>query len=206
MSLLTATTIRDLVVNHDLIVKPEYNSTEEWQERVAFIEGGQFDLTLDAVYLPVLKRFTPFIGRYSRETPGLEEVESAYSPVRKEEIWKLAPGYYIGTTGETVTLPFWAKGILGARTSDFMCGAVPEVTFVNPGFSGILRFGLMLHNYMEFGKGARVITINFEIFDLFQVYDEDYLLELTKRGEEVQPYKGVWGGGRVTLDGPTRPH
>ena len=206
MSLLTAETIRDLTINHNLITRPDYNSDEEWQERVDFIEGSQFDLTLDTIFLPVLKRFTPFIGRYSRETPGLEEVESAYSPVRKEEIWKLAPGYYIGTTGETVSLPFWMKGLLGARTSCFMCGVIPEVTFVNPEFSGLLRFGLDVHNYVEIGKGARVITLNFDIFDLFQKYDEKYLLELTKHGDKVQPYKGIWTGSKVSTEGVERPH
>ena len=206
MSLLTAATIRGLVEDYNLITRPEYNSDSEWQERIGFIEGSQIDLALDTLYTPILKRFTPFIGRYSRETPGLEEIESAYSPIRKEEIWKLAPGYYIGTTGETVSLPFWVKGFLGARTSCFMCGAIPEVTFVNPGFSGILRFGLHLHNYMEIGKGARVITINFETFDLFQKYDEKYLLEMTKHADKVQVYEGIWSGERVSTDGPERPH
>lgn len=206
MSLLTATVIRDLVVNHSLISKPLYNSEDEWRERINFIEGSQFDLTLDILYRPILKRFTPFIGRYSRETPGLEEVESAFSPVRKEDIWKLAPGYYIGVTGETVTLPSWVKGFLGARTSCFMCGAVPNVTFVNPGFSGILRFGFMLHNYMEIGKGARVITINLGIFDLFQKYDEDYLLKMTGHESDIEVYEGIWGGNKVSTEGIERPH
>ena len=209
MSLLTAVTIRKLIEEENLITKPSYDSAEEWDGRVGFIEGSQFDLTLDKVYIPILRRFTPFVGKYSRETPQLEEINTAYNMHRKEDTWNLPAGYYVCVTGETVSLPFWMKGLLSARSSYFMCGAVPEVTFVNPGFSGILRFGLTLHNHMEIGKGARIITLNLLPFMRMTVEGEDAVAPMILREEreaEIEPYTGVWGGKKISTDGIERPH
>ena len=206
MSLLTAVTIRKLIEEENLITKPSYDSAEEWDGRVGFIEGSQFDLTLDKVYIPILRRFTPFVGKYSRETPQLEKVNTAYNMHRKEDTWNLPAGYYVCITGETVTLPIWMKGLLSARSSYFMCGAVPEVTFVNPGFSGILRFGLTLHNHMEIGKGARIITLNLEVFDQLPMEEYTTLKMLELAEEAIEPYKGVWGGSKISTEGIERPH
>jgi deoxycytidine triphosphate deaminase len=201
MSLLAASQIRELIINSSLISKPVYDSDEEWQSRVDFIEGSQIDLTIDRLFtrsMGVVK--VPFIGRKSREGAKLEEITPDYDAERDEAVWELKPGFnnsYIGMTGELVNFPPNVAGVLSARSTCFLNGLYPGVTWIAPGFSGKLRFGLAPSDTVRIGRGARVISLHVMHFDK----------GIT--AENVDVYKGVWGGAnpdKYNLEGIERPH
>lgn len=201
MSLLAASQIRELIINSSLISKPVYDSDREWQERVDFIEGSQYDLTIDRLFtrsMGVVK--APFIGRKSREGAKLEEIAPFYDEGRDEMVWELKPGFnnsYVGMTGELVNFPPNVAGVLSARSTCFIEGLYPGVTWIAPGYSGKLRFGLAAFDTVGVGRGARVISLHVLRFDK------------TITVEDVDAYRGVWGGAnpdKFNLEGIERPH
>jgi len=200
MSLLAASQIRELIINSKLISKPVYDSEEEWIQRIDFIEGSTFDLTIDRLFtrsMGVVK--VPFIGRKGREGAKLEEIAPEFDEERDEMVWELKPGFnnsYIAMTGELVNFPAGVAGVLAARSTCFLNGLYPGVTWIAPGFSGKLRFGLAPSDTVRIGRGARVISLHVMHFDK----------EIT--AEDVDAYKGVWGGvnpDKYNLDGVERP-
>ena len=200
MSLLAASQIRELIVNSNLVSKPVYDSDSEWQERIDFIEGSQYDLTIDRLFTRSMGAVkVPFIGRKSREGAKLEEITPEYDEERDEAVWELKPGFnnsYIAMTGELVNFPAGVAGVLAARSTCFLNGLYPGVTWIAPGFSGKLRFGLAPSDTVRIGRGARVISLHVMHFDK----------GITK--EDVGLYKGVWGGAnpdKYNLDGIERP-
>ncbi len=165
------------------------------------MEGSQIDLTIDRLFtrsIGVVK--VPFIGRKSREGAKLLEVPTVYNEERDEMVWELRPGfnnYYVGMTGELVNFPPNVAGVLSARSTCFLNGVYPGVTWIAPGFSGKLRFGLMTADEVIIGRGARVISLHVMHFDK-GITDED-----------VDAYKGIWGGSepeKITTNGVERPH
>ena len=198
MGLLSAGLIRKLINELAFISQPPYDSKEEWDKRVEFIEGSQFDLTTSRLFIRKPNQSPPFMGRYSRELGDLEEIAPQYNEFRKEYTWVLEAGkHYVAMTGEIVTMPPTLKGILRPRSSDFIMGLYPGVTDISPGFSGMLRFGLYASETCEIGRGSRQIT----------------MAVVTIEGdEETDTYQGIWGksGGSVdkitTEDGGERPH
>lgn len=200
MSLLAASQIRNLIELDNLISKPVYDSAEEWSERIDFIEASQIDLTIDRLFCRttgVVK--VPFIGRKSREGAKLQELSTIYNEERDEMVWELRPGfnnYYVGMTGELVNFPTNVAGVLSARSTCFLNGVYPGVTWIAPGFSGKLRFGLMAADEVIIGRGARVISLHVMHFD------EGITTE------DVDAYRGIWGltePDKVTTNGPERP-
>jgi deoxycytidine triphosphate deaminase len=201
MSLLAASQIRELIINSNLISKPVYDSDIEWLQRIDFIEGSQIDLTVDRLFCraPGIVK-VPFIGRKGREGAKLQELSTVYNEERDEMVWELRPGfnnYYVGMTGELVNFPPNVAGVLSARSTCFLNGLYPGVTWIAPGFSGKLRFGLMAADEVIVGRGARVISLHVMHFD------EGITVE------DVDAYKGIWGGAnpdKVNLEGIERPH
>lgn len=193
---LDATRFRELILNENLISKPSYDTDEEWQERVGFIEGNQFDLTIDRLFVAKDQDPLPFIGKYSRELYSYDEIEPVYDTHRREFVWTLDAGkHYLGMTGELVYFPDFIKGVLAPRSSCFTNGFLPWVTWISPGFCGKLRFGIGACATSMLARGARVITLN--AYELKQA--------------STQPYAGVWGksGGfpdKITTDGVERAH
>jgi deoxycytidine triphosphate deaminase len=178
-----------------------YDSDEEWKERIDFIEGSQIDLTIDRLFTRssgVVK--IPFIGRKSREGAKLEELAPIYDEERDEMVWEIKPGFnnsYVGMTGELVNFPPMVAGVLSARSTCFLNGLYPGVTWIAPGFSGKLRFGLAPSDTVRIGRGARVISLHVMHFDG------------NIRTEDIDTYKGVWGGAnpdKYNLNGIERPH
>ena len=201
MSLLAASQIRKLIESDNLISKPVYDSEDDWAQRIDFIEGSSFDLTIDRLFtrsMGVVK--VPFIGRKSREGAKLEEISPIYDEERDEMVWELKPGFnnsYVGMTGELVNFPANVAGVLSARSTCFLNGLYPGVTWIAPGFSGKLRFGLNPSDTVRVGRGARVISLHVMHFDE----------GIT--AEEVHTYKGIWGGSnpdKITTDSVERPH
>jgi len=201
MSLLAASQIKKLIEEEHLISRPVYDSEDDWAQRIDFIEGSTFDLTIDRLFtrsMGVVK--VPFIGRKSREGAKLEEIAPVYDDERDEMVWELKPGFnnsYIAMTGELVNFPWYIAGVLAARSTCFLNGLYPGVTWIAPGFSGKLRFGLAPSDTVRIGRGARVISLHVMHFDE----------GITKK--DVGLYKGVWGGAnpdKVTTNGVERPH
>ena len=201
MSLLAASQIRELIINSKLISKPVYDSEEEWIQRIDFIEGSTFDLTIDRLFtrsMGVVK--VPFIGRKGREGAKLEEIAPEFDEERDEMVWELKPGFnnsYIAMTGELVNFPAGVAGVLAARSTCFLNGLYPGVTWIAPGFSGKLRFGLAPSDTVRIGRGARVISLHVMHFD-------EGITEV-----DVGLYKGIWGGAnpdKVNLEGVERPY
>lgn len=201
MSLLAASQIKELIINKKLISRSPMDTDEEWLERVNFLEGSQIDLTIDRLFtrsMGVVK--VPFIGRKSREGAKLIEVPTVYNEERDEMVWELRPGfnnYYVGMTGELVDFPPNVAGVLSARSTCFLNGVYPGVTWIAPGFSGKLRFGLMAADEVIIGRGARVISLHVMHFDKGIA------------AEDVDAYKGIWGlaePDKVTTNGVERPH
>ena len=201
--ILTAKNIQDLIRSDNIITRPVYDEINEWEEKVSFIEGNQFDLSIDRLFVRKHDAPVPFLGKYSRELPKLEELSPKFNEYRKEFTWELYPNTaYVGMTGEIITLPDNIKGFLDARSSDFILSIFPGVTCISPGFSGKIRFGIAAISpwedlplfedvpiVTEIARGARIITVN-----LF-MYNETGI-----------SYSGVWGGDKVTHEGIIRPH
>ena len=200
MSLLAASQIKELIINKSLVSRSPMDTDEEWLERVNFLEGSQMDLTIDRLFCRttgVVK--VPFIGRKSREGAKLQELPTIYDEERDEMVWELRPGfnnYYVGMTGELVDFPADVAGVLAARSTCFLNGVYPGVTWIAPGFSGKLRFGLMAADEVRIGRGARVISLHVMHFDK----------GIT--AEDVDVYKGIWGLSnpeKITTNGVERP-
>lgn len=201
MSLLAASQIKELIINEHLVSRSPMDSDEEWWERVNFIEGSSMDLTIDRLFtrsMGVVK--VPFIGRKSREGAKLEEISPIYDEERDEMVWELKPGFnnsYVAMTGELVNFPANVAGVLAARSTCFLNGLYPGVTWIAPGFSGKLRFGLNPSDTVKVGRGARVISLHVMHFDEGMT------------AEDVDVYKGIWGlsnPDKITTDSVERPH
>lgn len=199
MATITAGDIERLVWNNNLVQKPEYFTESEWKERLTNIEGSQFDLTIDKLYAQSPSS-SPHLGRYSRNTGALVEVDLISLTSINEEGWILYPEtHYIGLTGETVNFPNNLRGILNGRSSDYVIGIYPGVTNISPGYSGKLKFGMYVGTRTKLGKGARVITMTIQpIVNYIDIVS-------AVRDEDVQPYGGIWGGSKVTTDNTERP-
>lgn len=198
MSLLAASQIKELIINEHLVSRSPMDTDEEWCERVNFIEGSSMDLTIDRLFtrsMGVVK--VPFIGRKSREGAKLEEIAPEYDEDRDEMVWELKPGFnnsYIAMTGELVNFPANVAGVLAARSTCFLNGLYPGVTWIAPGYSGKLRFGLAPSDTIRIGRGARVISLHVMHFDI----------GITAK--DVDAYAGIWSGEKITTIGVERPH
>jgi deoxycytidine triphosphate deaminase len=198
MSLLAASQIKELIINEHLVSRSPMDTDEEWWERVNFIEGSSMDLTIDRLFtrsMGVVK--VPFIGRKGREGANLEEIAPEYDEERDEMVWELKPGFnnsYIAMTGELVNFPANVAGVLAARSTCFLNGLYPGVTWIAPGYSGKLRFGLAPSDTIRIGRGARVISLHVMHFDI----------GITAK--DVDVYNGIWSGEKITTIGIERPH
>lgn len=199
MASITAADIERLIWNNNLVERPEYFTEEEWSERVKDIEGSQFDLTIEKLYAQS-PTSTPHLGRRSRDTGRLVEVDLLSLTSIDEEGWILYPdSHYIGLTGEVVNFPINLRGSLAGRSSDYVIGIYPGVTNISPGYSGKLKFGLYVGTRTKLGKGARIITMTVEpIVNLIDIIS-------AAKGSDIQPYGGIWGGSKVTTDNTERP-
>ncbi len=145
-------------------------------------EGAGFDLRLDKLYK--LKGRT-FLGIDERETVDIEEVASFNPEERRTFVIK--PGeYYLTQTVESVNMPNNLIAFVKPRTTLFRSGVLLRAGEIDPGYSGILNFGIYNAGPCEFEieMGARYAHIIF----------------MEVKGETAA-YRGQWQGGRVVSKG-----
>lgn len=197
---LSAATIRDCINNGLLIIK---ETISNFKERMGFIEGSSFDLTIDKVFA-LDQSQPPFIGVDIRVSADLEEIKPIdisnhrdLNPKITEEQrqkiglgWYLSPGYYVFTTPEKVDIPREVLGILKPRRTYLISGCPVFCTDIAPGYNGILAIGMYVFNKVgiHIERGANAVACRFATFDsLF-----------------TDSYNGVWGGDKVSTDGVVR--
>jgi len=145
-------------------------------------EGAGFDLRLDKLYQI---KGRSFLGIDERETVDVQEVASYDENNRTSYIIK--PGeYYLTQTIEKVNMPDNLIAFVKPRTTLFRSGILLRTGAVDPGYTGILNFGLYNAGGCDFEieMGARYCHIIF----------------MQIKGES-KTYRGQWQGGRVVTNG-----
>ncbi|MBN2014305.1 MAG: dCTP deaminase [Candidatus Altiarchaeota archaeon] len=136
------------------------------------LEGAGYDLRVNRIHR---LKSGGFLGAEDRKTPDVEAVDfTRYS---------LKPGEYVLIeTLERVNMPRNLAARVLPRSSLFRCGCALFNALVDPGYQGVLIFGLKNLSDFDFvlERGARVAQIVFE-----------------EVAGETRGYDGRYQGGRV---------
>ena len=161
----------------------EINLVEGLSEReLKEPEGAGFDLRLGEIW--AIEGGTAFLGVEERETPKIKSV--AKYKIDKRESFTLKPGdFYLVSTIEKVNLPIDIAAQFKPRTTTFRSGLFLRTGIAQPGYQGILSFGI---------KNEGPIPVTLELGCRF-VSAQFYWVD--GGGEQ---YRGQWQGGRVTTD------
>ena len=98
----------------DLVSKPGYLDDEQWKNRMEFIEGNRFDITVESIWLPDPDDDGGFLGVDSRRTPKLVPF-----PRNNKDSWCLSQGFYHILAGETFNMPAGVFGTVKSRRTIF---------------------------------------------------------------------------------------
>jgi deoxycytidine triphosphate deaminase len=148
------------------------------------MEGGYLDLTLDAVLMPDSQSFRGFLGKSTRLTPIMREIEPY-----KENIWHLSGSSYVLRTAETINLADGIYTDLYTRRTVALNGVHLDFAPISTGFNGKLFIKAWIEDGVRFDieKGAAFCTIRFLPVDLSFV-----------------TYQGIWHGEKAQTDGYER--
>jgi deoxycytidine triphosphate deaminase len=158
-------------------------------ERLRFIEGSAYDLTLEAVHVRQRDYYTAAeIGIEHRVIPPTEPHFISDEDPQREGKW----GWWIisGTSAllqsvETVNVPDYLNGVIKPRTSLFRSLATVTCADAHPNYQGKIVVLLTAPHSLWLEKGCRFASIKFEEFD----------------SDETDAYEGIWTGSKVTTDG-----
>lgn len=175
---LSAETIRGLIINGAGIVgkdgaldfKPLIEPVDD--DRLTFIEGSAYDLTLAAVERLTCDAIAHIGDR--RVVPAAVTV----API--DGWWTLRPGnIYLFQSMETLNLPIDLVATIRPRTTLFRCGIAITCGDVNPNYQGRITVSAEVRNSapVRIQCGARFVYARFAEFD-------------TAR---TDPYEGIWG-------------
>ncbi len=143
-------------------------------------EGAGFDLRLGEIW--AFDGGTAFLGVEERETPKIKSIAKYKKDSRAS--FTLQPGdFYLVSTIEKVNLPIDIAAQFKPRTTTFRSGLFLRTGIVQPGYQGILTFGI---------KNEGPIPVTLELGCRF-VSAQFYWVD--GGGEQ---YRGQWQGGRVT--------
>jgi len=188
---LSADEIRAAVAVSNMISRTDIANDAEnasWlSERMSFIEGSGFDITISDVYSRYVTGMVPYVGREERSLPEFKSVRDCFVD---SDIYHLYPAYYLLQSAETISLPETIGGIVLPRSSFFNAECIICGTRIAPGFSGQLRVGLYVCGHMgvKLQHGARFATVMF--------------YEMS--GGSTDAYKGIWSGSKLTTQGTER--
>ena len=134
--------------------------------------GAGYDLRVGGIYR---LKGGGFLGTFKRETPDVEEIRFDEYSLKPDE-------YVLVETLERVNMPENLIARVLPRSSLFRCGCSLVTALVDPGYAGVLIFGLRNLSEFEFRieKGARVAQIVFEQVE-----------------GKTRSYEGRYQGGRV---------
>jgi len=118
------------------------------------LEGAGYDLRVGKIYR---LKGGGFLGAEDRKMPDVEEI-------RFEEFFLKPEEYVLVETLEKVNMPKDLVAKVLPRSSLFRCGCSLVTALVDPGYVGVLIFGLRNLSEFEFRleKKARVAQIVFE--------------------------------------------
>ncbi len=176
------------VIEQGAIVKGDTTTYEEWQERLASIEGGYFDLTLGDVLLPDLySGRMPFIGKHQRQT----RLYRPYKCNSDSDGWTLESGQFLFKTDEQIAMPDGFYADLYPRRTLLTNGAQLFFAAVATGFKGHLFISVHIRDNFPFyiERGAAFMSIR--------------LLPLNN-DISLDSYQGIWGGDKACTDGYER--
>jgi deoxycytidine triphosphate deaminase len=131
------------------------------------LEGAGYDLRIGKFHATV---GDAFMSKTERNMPEIKEIQ--------ENILLLKPGEYVlMETMEKVNMPPDLVARVLNKSSLFRCGASTFNALVDPGYKGVLTFGLRNISDHEFSieKGAKVAQIVFEeVKGGVEMYDGKY--------------------------------
>lgn len=178
-----------------------------------FIEGNQYDMRLEQIYVPDDSFVNSFIGVSKRYTPTVKPL-FATNPSHfsskldaENDIWKLYPGFYLAQTVETITPPRWLIALLDERTSIFRAGGITRSTKVPHGFSGKITAAIHVPDncQLTLEKGARFLSVCFALCVTIRLNAEfEPVIPLDVSLDGGHSYQGIWGGDKVTTTGTER--
>lgn len=169
-----------------------------------YIEGSCYDLELESISKKADPYGIPFLGATKRNIPKAIELPICKLKDVPPDTWRLwNHGSYLLQSAETVSLPPWLGGIVHMRTSEFRSGADVACTFIKPGYSGRITVGLtFLLGAIDIQKGFLFASVAFYSFvsdEIVRAYQ--FTGQVNEVTEQVQPYKGIWKGAKLTTDG-----
>ena len=169
----------------DLVSKPGYLDDQQWRNRMEFIEGNRFDITVESIWLPDPDDDGGFLGVDSRRTPKLVPF-----PKHDKDSWRLSQGFYHILAGETFNMPAGVFGTVKSRRTIFGFSGFVVGTDIAPGYNGQIYCGIVVMAPKPFAiqQGARFASVRFASVD----------------AEGTVPYQGIWGGTKLSTDGEER--
>jgi len=181
MSFLSAATLKELITQESLIAPFD-------KDRIAFIEGSKYDLTVAKVFRQRMLGKVPVIGRNHRNLPAADELDVMSPTVTGPGWYRLWPWFpYLVQSREIISVPREYLGIVFCRTSIFRGAARLIGTVIDPGYSGVITAGIDVRHWrgLWLEQEARFAAVIFAEFDSIL----------------TDPYRGVWGAKRLTTDG-----
>lgn len=181
-------TIKELILENNLVERGDDCSFKEWDDRLNLIEGGYLDLTLDSVLKPKDENFKAFLGKSTRLTPVQDEI-LPFKAKSGRPMWALHGGGYVFKTAETINLPNHFYTDLYTRRTVALDDVILSFAPIASGFSGKLFIKAWVNDNVifEVEQGAAFCAIRFMPVSL-----------------DLTMYQGIWGGEKSHTNGYER--
>lgn len=193
--LLSAKTIRRLILDGVRVQRSDGTYTTKAlidpvpADRLEFIEGSAYDLTLAAVHFHQREHYhCAEIGTDYRLIPPTEPAFLSKEDPRnlgREGWWLILGGCCLLESAETVNIPINLNGVIKPRTSLFRSFATVTCSDAHPNYQGKIVILVQAAHSIWLEKSCRFASIKFEQFD----------------SEETDAYRGIWSGDKITTEG-----
>ena len=184
--ILSASTIRGLLSGARKVIDPVPDKS-----RLEFIEGNLFDLTLDEVRAVRIRTEEVFIGVDERIIPPADLIEWGFDG-RSRSVVHLDMGRsYLLKSAESIKLPPGFQVLVLPRSSFFRGGGIIQCTSTPFGYDGKITVGFSIppkSQYFTLERGCHFCTLMFLRVD-------------SNLPNDLDPYKGVYGGNKTTTEG-----